>query len=71
MAVESLQRYLVGGAVRDQLLGEPAGDKDWVVVGATPHDMESLGLVPVGLHFPVFIHKPTAAARGRGGPCGS
>lgn len=51
--------YLVGGAVRDELLHYPVYDKDWVVVGATPATMLSLGYRPVGSDFPVFIH-PTS-----------
>ncbi len=48
--------YLVGGAVRDALLGQPAGDRDWVVVGATQSDMEARGFKAVGKDFPVFLH---------------
>lgn len=51
--------YLVGGAVRDELLGRPAGDRDWVVVGATPIEMLDAGFVPVGRDFPVFLHPQT------------
>ena len=51
--------YLVGGAVRDELLGRPAGDRDWVVVGATPIEMLDAGFVPVGRDFPVFLHPRT------------
>ena len=51
--------YLVGGAVRDQLLGHPFSDYDWVVVGATPEDMLSAGFKPVGQDFPVFLHPKT------------
>ena len=51
--------YLVGGAVRDQLLGLPAGDRDWVVVGSTPEDMAARGYLPVGRDFPVFLHPGT------------
>lgn len=51
--------YLVGGAVRDQLLGLPVKDRDWVVVGATPEWMLSQGFKPVGADFPVFIHPET------------
>ncbi|HET8870514.1 MAG TPA: CCA tRNA nucleotidyltransferase, partial [Aquabacterium sp.] len=40
--------YLVGGAVRDELLGRPSGDRDWVVVGGTPQDLVDQGYVPVG-----------------------
>ena len=48
--------YLVGGAVRDRLLGLPVGERDWVVVGATPAQMIELGYTPVGKDFPVFLH---------------
>ncbi|MDO3385297.1 multifunctional CCA addition/repair protein [Gilvimarinus sp. SDUM040013] len=51
--------YLVGGAVRDQLLGYPYSEKDWVVVGASPQAMSELGFTPVGKDFPVFLHPET------------
>lgn len=51
--------YVVGGAVRDLLLGRPASDKDWVVVGADAHDMERAGFTAVGSDFPVFLHPVT------------
>ncbi|MGE7137293.1 multifunctional CCA addition/repair protein [Luteibacter sp. NPDC031894] len=51
--------YLVGGAVRDKLLGRPVVDRDWVVVGATPDDMLTAGYRPVGKDFPVFLHGQT------------
>ena len=51
--------YMVGGAVRDRLLGRPVNDHDWVVVGATPEDMVARGFVPVGRDFPVFLHPET------------
>ncbi|MCR6685875.1 multifunctional CCA addition/repair protein [Pseudoxanthomonas sp.] len=51
-----MQTYLVGGAVRDALLGLPPGDRDWVVVGATPQQMLDAGFRPVGRDFPVFLH---------------
>ena len=51
--------YCVGGAVRDGLLGLPVQDRDWVVVGATPVQMEVLGYRPVGKDFPVFLHPDT------------
>ena len=51
--------YLVGGAVRDALLGLPVQDRDWVVVGATPEAMVAQGFVPVGKDFPVFLHPLT------------
>lgn len=50
---------MVGGAVRDALLGLPVKDHDWVVVGATPEDMTAQGFVPVGKDFPVFLHPET------------
>lgn len=51
--------YLVGGAVRDQLLGYPSTENDWVVVGTSPHELETLGYTPVGKDFPVFLHPHT------------
>ncbi len=51
--------YLVGGAVRDRLLGKPVKDKDWVVTGATPATMIAQGFRPVGKNFPVFLHPET------------
>lgn len=51
--------YEVGGAVRDELLGLPVQDRDYVVVGATPGEMEGLGFKPVGKDFPVFLHPVT------------
>jgi tRNA nucleotidyltransferase (CCA-adding enzyme) len=51
--------YQVGGAVRDRLLGTSPGDRDWVVVGATPEQMLALGYTPVGRDFPVFLHPST------------
>ncbi|UPG94097.1 multifunctional CCA addition/repair protein [Luteibacter aegosomatissinici] len=51
-----MQIYLVGGAVRDQLLGRPVVDRDWVVVGATPEQMLAAGYRAVGKDFPVFLH---------------
>lgn len=55
-ATDGLQAYIVGGAVRDALLGLAPGDHDWVVVGATPEDMARRGFIPVGGDFPVFLH---------------
>ena len=55
----AMQIYVVGGAVRDQLLGLPVKDHDHVVVGATPEDMLALGYRPVGKDFPVFLHPKT------------
>jgi tRNA nucleotidyltransferase (CCA-adding enzyme) len=57
-AVE-MQTYLVGGAVRDALLGLELKDRDWVVVGATPELMLQQGFLPVGKDFPVFLHPQT------------
>ncbi len=51
--------YLVGGAVRDELLSQPVSDRDWVVVGATPEDMQEMGYRQVGKDFPVFLHPQT------------
>jgi tRNA nucleotidyltransferase (CCA-adding enzyme) len=50
-----MRLYVVGGAVRDALLGRPASDRDWVAVGATPDELVALGYRPVGKDFPVFI----------------
>jgi tRNA nucleotidyltransferase (CCA-adding enzyme) len=57
--VDGLQVFIVGGAVRDALLGLPAGDLDWVVVGASPEQMAQRGFTPVGGDFPVFLHPRT------------
>jgi tRNA nucleotidyltransferase (CCA-adding enzyme) len=54
-----MQAFVVGGAVRDELLGLPVQDHDWVVVGATPEDMIAKGFRPVGKDFPVFLHPQT------------
>jgi tRNA nucleotidyltransferase (CCA-adding enzyme) len=51
-----MEIYLVGGAVRDALMGLPVQDRDWVVVGATPQDLLNQGFLPVGRDFPVFLH---------------
>lgn len=56
----SMQIYLVGGAVRDELLGLPVKERDWVVVGATPAQMEALGYRRVGRDFPVYLHPETS-----------
>jgi len=53
------QFYIVGGAVRDALLGQIAADRDWVVVGATPEELRAAGYRPVGRDFPVFLHPQT------------
>ena len=55
----SCRRFAVGGAIRDQLLGLPVKDTDWVVVGATPEEMTAAGYKPVGKDFPVFLHPQT------------
>ncbi len=54
-----MQRYLVGGAVRDQLLNIAVYDRDWVVVGATPEQLVKQGFTAVGKDFPVFLHPQT------------
>ncbi len=54
-----MKTYLVGGAVRDQLLGLPAHERDWVVVGAQPQELLDRGFRPVGKDFPVFLHPDT------------
>ena len=56
---ENLSIYLVGGAVRDQMLGYPVKDRDWVVTGSTPEQMVRRGFKPVGKDFPVFLHPET------------
>ena len=53
---EKFHVYLVGGAVRDQLLNLPVKDRDWVIVGATPQDLLNQGYQQVGKDFPVFLH---------------
>lgn len=58
-ATQGLDVYVVGGAVRDALLDLPAGDRDWVVVGATPEAMAARRFIPVGGDFPVFLHPQT------------
>jgi tRNA nucleotidyltransferase (CCA-adding enzyme) len=55
----TMRSYVVGGAVRDELLGRPVTDRDHVVVGATPQQMLELGFRPVGKDFPVFLHPDT------------
>jgi tRNA nucleotidyltransferase (CCA-adding enzyme) len=54
-----MEVFVVGGAVRDALLGLPVSDRDWVVVGSTPEAMAAQGYVPVGKDFPVFLHPQT------------
>lgn len=59
IALKKMNIYLVGGAVRDQLLGIPIKEKDWVVTGATVQDMLNQGFRQVGKDFPVFLHPET------------
>ena len=54
-----MKAYVVGGAVRDELLGLPVKDRDYVVVGSTPEEMVAKGFKPVGKDFPVFLHPST------------
>ena len=54
-----MEIYLVGGAVRDELLGRPVSERDWVVVGAMPDELLARGFRPVGKDFPVFLHPHT------------
>lgn len=55
----NLRTYIVGGAVRDRLLGRQVVDRDWIVVGATPEILRAQGFQPVGKDFPVFLHPET------------
>ncbi|WP_298219584.1 multifunctional CCA addition/repair protein [Halothiobacillus sp.] len=57
--MQTLNCLIVGGAVRDQLLGRPVHDRDWVVLGNTPESMRAQGFLPVGNDFPVFLHPET------------
>lgn len=57
--MNNLKALLVGGAVRDRLLGLPVDERDWVVLGSTPEQMAELGFQPVGSDFPVFLHPET------------
>ncbi len=59
MNLSQFKVYCVGGAVRDQLLGLPVRDRDWVVVGSTVEEMVARGFKPVGADFPVFLHPET------------
>jgi len=61
MPTSSMQVYCVGGAVRDELLGLPVKDRDYVVVGTTPENLIEAGYKPVGKDFPVFLHPTTHA----------
>src|SRR3546814_1288758 len=54
-----MKTYIVGGAVRDAMLGVAVKDRDYVVVGATPEAMLAQGFIPVGKDFPVFLHPKT------------
>jgi hypothetical protein len=56
VAAMIVETYLVGGAVRDALMGLPVQDRDWVVVGATPQHCWPRVFMPVGRDFPVFLH---------------
>ena len=56
---EGLETYLVGGAVRDELLGDVVKDRDFVVIGSSEKEMERRGFQKVGKHFPVFLHPVT------------
>ena len=64
-----MRSYVVGGAVRDELLGRPVTDRDHVVVGATPQDMLEQGFRPVGKDFPVFLHPDTHEEYASGRSC--
>jgi tRNA nucleotidyltransferase (CCA-adding enzyme) len=57
--MRTMRVYLVGGAVRDRLLGLPVRERDWVVVGAQPQELARAGYLPVGREFPVFLHPQT------------
>ncbi len=57
--IPRMEIYLVGGAVRDELLGRTAVERDWVVVGGRPEDLLEAGYRPVGRDFPVFLHPET------------
>jgi len=59
VTMRAMQVYLVGGAVRDRLLGREVSERDWVVVGATPAELDRAGYLPVGRDFPVFLHPKT------------
>ena len=59
MSTNNMEIYLVGGAVRDELLKLPVRERDWVVIGATPDELLARGFRPVGKDFPVFLHPDT------------
>ncbi|MCP4286555.1 MAG: multifunctional CCA tRNA nucleotidyl transferase/2'3'-cyclic phosphodiesterase/2'nucleotidase/phosphatase, partial [Gammaproteobacteria bacterium] len=54
-----MNTYLVGGAVRDQLLGRPVTERDWLVTGITGEKLAALGFKPVGKEFRIFLHQKT------------
>jgi tRNA nucleotidyltransferase (CCA-adding enzyme) len=56
-----MEIFTVGGAIRDELLGLPVQDRDYVVVGASPEEMLARGFKPVGKDFPVFLHPQSHA----------
>ena len=58
-AIRSYYAYLVGGAVRDEMLGLKVGERDWVVTGSTPESLLRQGYRQVGASFPVFLHPET------------
>jgi len=58
-AMNKVRTYLVGGAVRDKIMGYPFNEKDWVVTGSTVKDMLNSGFQQVGKDFPVFLHPKT------------
>src|ERR1700716_3011030 len=57
--MRTMRVYLVGGAVRDRLLGVPLRRRDWLVAGAQPQELERAGYLPVGREFPVYLHPQT------------
>lgn len=57
--IATMEIYLVGGAIRDELLGLPVKERDWCVVGETPDTLKKQGFRPVGVDFPVFLHPDT------------
>ena len=59
MKIINMKIYLVGGAVRDKILGIPIKDRDYLVVGSSPEEMIKLGYKPIGKDFPVFLHPET------------
>ncbi len=57
-----MEIFQVGGSIRDELLGIKPNDRDWVVVGSTPEEMEANGFKAIGKDFPVFLHPKTKEA---------